>query len=175
MFSIHSIVIGGQPVSMEVSNTDTLEDNSYAWRSQLPIHWRTTSKNGGSQYWYRMAGNFRGRKLLWIGEKNMTFAEKTYADCSLLPHQRMPSPQISRRKLSWIATHSQKFSHNCEICESFLPQTFPAIQYIGGQLLSIEVPNTDTLMSWYEWHECPECSIVQWLFEGPDKEWLRMT
>ena len=33
--------------------------------------------------WYRIVGNFRGRKLAQIGE-NTIFAEKTFADCSLL-------------------------------------------------------------------------------------------
>jgi len=48
---------------------------------------------------YRIVGNFEGenfRKLV----KNTIFAEKTFADCSLLLHQRTPRSQISRRKLS---------------------------------------------------------------------------
>ena len=75
--------------------------------------------------------------------KNTTFAKKTYADCSLLLHQHMPPPKFRGENF-----HEQP--HNCEICESFLSQTFPAIQHIGGQLPSMDVPNTDTLMSWYE-------------------------
>ena len=61
---------------------------------------------------YRIVGNFRGRKHLQSGE-NMIFAEKTFADCSLLLGQRMPCPQISWRKLSRIAIkpwNSWKFS-----------------------------------------------------------------
>ena len=45
--------------------------------------------------------------------KNTIFAEKTFTDCSLLPCQRMPRPQISQRNLSRIATkprNSCKFS-----------------------------------------------------------------
>ena len=33
-----------------------------------------------------------------------TFVEKTFVDCSLVPRQRTPCPQISWRKLSRIAT-----------------------------------------------------------------------
>jgi len=40
-----------------------------------------------------MVGNFRGRKLLQIGE-NTIFAEKTFTDCLLVSHQRSPDPQI---------------------------------------------------------------------------------
>ena len=35
--------------------------------------------------------------------KNTIFADKTFADCSLLQRQRTPRPQISRRKLSKFA------------------------------------------------------------------------
>ena len=48
---------------------------------------------------YRIAENFRRRKLSRIGE-NTIFAEKTFADCSLLLCQRMPRPKILQRKLS---------------------------------------------------------------------------
>ena len=44
----------------------------------------------------------------------MILAEKTFADCSLLPCQRMPCFQISRRKLLQIATkprNSRNFLH----------------------------------------------------------------
>ena len=56
------------------------------------------------QLLYRIAGNFRGRKLSRIGEKY---------DCSLLLCQRTPHPPILWRKLSQITTkprNSQKFS-----------------------------------------------------------------
>ena len=46
-------------------------------------------------------------------DENMIFAEKTFADCLLLPCQRMPRPQILQRKLLQIATkpqNSRKFS-----------------------------------------------------------------
>ena len=45
--------------------------------------------------------------------ENMIFVEKTFAECSLVPCQRMPHLQISRRKLLLIATkswNSRKFS-----------------------------------------------------------------
>ena len=40
--------------------------------------------------------------------KNTTFMGKTFGDWLLLSHQRMLHPQISRRKLSFIATKLQK-------------------------------------------------------------------
>ena len=52
---------------------------------------------------YRIVGNFRG-KIFYELVKNTIFVEKTFTDCSLLPCQRMPCPQISQRKLSRIAT-----------------------------------------------------------------------
>jgi len=58
------------------------------------------------------SGKFSREKLLQIGEK-YNFAEKIVADCSLVPHQRKPCPQILWRKLSQIATkprNSRKFS-----------------------------------------------------------------
>ena len=45
--------------------------------------------------WYRIAGNFRGRKLSRISE-NTIFAEKTLTDCSLLQRQRMPHPKFAK-------------------------------------------------------------------------------
>ena len=65
-----------------------------------------------------LAGNFQRRKFC----KLVTFVEQTFADCSLLPGQRMPRPQILRRKHLQIAT-------NCEICKGFLSRKFPAIRY----------------------------------------------
>ena len=46
---------------------------------------------------YHIARNFRGRKLLRIGEK-YDFTEKTFANCLLLPCQRIPHPLILWRK-----------------------------------------------------------------------------
>ena len=43
----------------------------------------------------------------------MIFGEKTFADCSLVPRQRMPHPQISQRKLSQTVPkprNSRRFS-----------------------------------------------------------------
>ena len=71
--------------------------------------WSSCRQLGG----YRIAVNFRGRKLSQIGEKYMIFAEKTFTNCSLLPRQRTPRPQISRRKLLQLATklrNSRTFS-----------------------------------------------------------------
>ena len=59
-----------------------------------------------------MAGNFRGRKLPQIGEK-YDFRRENFRR---LLCQRMPRPQILRRKLSRIATKLR------QICNSFLPQ-----------------------------------------------------
>ena len=67
---------------------------------------------------YRIAGNFLGKKLSWICEKYDIHWEKTFTDCSLLPHQRMAHPKIFWRKLSRIATKLW----------SFLPWKFPAIR-----------------------------------------------
>ena len=95
--------------------------------SNVPIHWRSTSKHGGLQYGYiaeqPVSMEVPNTDTVWRetfeGEnfcelvKNTTFAEKTYADCSLLPHQHMPSPQISQWKLSRIAAqlrNLRKFS-----------------------------------------------------------------
>ena len=55
---------------------------------------------------------------------NTIFGEKTFADCSLVPCQRMPRPQILQRKLLRIATNlrnSWKFypsKVSCYICGS---------------------------------------------------------
>ena len=59
------------------------------------------------------------RKLV----KNMIFAEKTFADFSLVPRQRMPHSQILWRELLQIATKLQNL-------QSFLPHKFPAIRYV---------------------------------------------
>ena len=39
-----------------------------------------------------------------VNVKNTTFEERTFVDCSFLPHQIMSHLQILRRKLSRIAT-----------------------------------------------------------------------
>ena len=70
---------------------------------------------------YHIAGNFRGRKLLWIVEK-YDFRGENFADCSLLLRQRAPRSQISGRKLSQIATQPQN-------SWKFSPSKFPAIWY----------------------------------------------
>ena len=64
-----------------------------------------------THHYYHIARNFRGRKLSRIAD----FTEKTFVDSSLVPRQRMPHLQISRRKLSRIATNPQnlrKFSYS---------------------------------------------------------------
>ena len=49
---------------------------------------------------YRIVGNFRGRKLSRIGE-NTIFAEKTFADCSLLQRQKMPRPNFAEKTFAY--------------------------------------------------------------------------
>ena len=80
-----------------------------------------------------MAGNFRGRKLLQIGEK-YDFRRENFRR---LPCQRMPRPQISRTKLLQIATKLRqirkkfspsKVSRNTVCKEMILCATFT---YIG--------------------------------------------
>ena len=44
-------------------------------------------------------GTFKGENFHEL-VKDTNFANKTFADCLLLPCQRMPYPQISRIKLS---------------------------------------------------------------------------
>ena len=61
---------------------------------------------------YRTARSFRGKNFHEL-VKNTIFMEKTFANCFLLMCQRMPWPQISWRKLSWIDTkprNLRKFS-----------------------------------------------------------------
>ena len=57
----------------------------------------TTSPHKPTTGIYHIAGNFRGRKLSRIGE-NTIFAEKTFADCSLLQRQRTPPPKFRGEK-----------------------------------------------------------------------------
>ena len=61
---------------------------------------------------YRIAGNFRGRKLSRIGEK-YDFHGENFRGLLTFAAPKDATPQISRRKLSRIATklrNSQKFS-----------------------------------------------------------------
>ena len=64
---------------------------------------------------YRIARNFRGRKLMRIGWKKI-FMEKTFTDCLLVPPKDATSPNFvnSHKKLN-----------------SFLPWKFPAIRYLS--------------------------------------------
>ena len=53
--------------------------------------------------------------------KNTIFTEKTFMNCSILPHQRMPYLQISRRKLLRIAITVKVVTLTLVFCfESFL-------------------------------------------------------
>ena len=66
---------------------------------------------------YHIVGNFRGRKLSRIGE-NTIFAEKTFAGCSLLQHQRCHAPNFVEKTFAnsyKIAKFTKIFS-----LESFL-------------------------------------------------------
>ena len=61
---------------------------------------------------YRIAGNFRGRKLSQIGEK-YDFHGENFRGLLAFAALKVPHPQILRRKLSRIATklrNSRKFS-----------------------------------------------------------------
>ena len=58
---------------------------------------------------YRMVGNFWGRKLSRIGE-NTIFADKTFADCSLLPRQRMPRTKFFGKKTFAYSHKTAKFA-----------------------------------------------------------------
>ena len=63
----------------------------------------------------------------------MTFTEKTFVDCSLLPHQRMPHPKFHRENF-------RVQSQNCEICESFLPQKFSAVWQLHYSVVGKFIP-----------------------------------
>ena len=66
---------------------------------------------------YRIVGNFRGRKLSRIGE-NTIFAEKTFADCSLLQCQRTPHPNFAEKTFT--------FSHEtAKFVNVFSLESFP--------------------------------------------------
>ena len=87
---------------------------------------------------YRIAGNFR--ELV----KNTVFTEKTFVDCSLLPHQRMSHPQILWRKLSRIATklrNLQKFS-------SLKVSNYTYIKYIHVRWTCATMVAVVTLTGW---------------------------
>ena len=55
---------------------------------------------------------------------------KTFAGCSLLPHQRTPRPKFRGENF-------RVQPQNREICESFLPQKFSAIWYFHTLILSL--------------------------------------
>ena len=93
------------------------------------LHWQLKGGEGNCLVIFILYTRKLSReKLPRIGEK-YDFAEKTFADCSLLLRQRTPYPQILQRKLSWITT-------KLWIRKSFLPQTFPAIQYLIYQMFN---------------------------------------
>ena len=79
---------------------------------------QTSVRRPGVSVYYRILGNFWGRKLSWIGE-NTIFTVKTLADHSFLLCQKTPCPQILQRKLSQITTkpcNSRKFSPSKVSC-----------------------------------------------------------
>ena len=78
---------------------------------------------------YRIAGNFH--ELV----KNTIF---TFVDCSLVPCQRTPHPQILRKKVSQIATKLRN------LLNFFLSRKFPAIWYWSRSILIF-----------LEWHTTP--------------------
>ena len=83
--------------------------------------WVVTCKKELKWFNYRIAGNFQGRKLLWIGEK-YNFRRENFRGLLTFAAPKDATLQISRRKLSCIA-------QNHEIRESFLPWKFSAIWY----------------------------------------------
>ena len=66
---------------------------------------------------YCIVGNFEGEKFREL-MKSMTFAEKTFADCWLLPCQRTPHPKFYGENV-----HEQP--QDCKIRKRFLPRNFP--------------------------------------------------
>ena len=67
-----------------------------------------------------MAGNFQGRKLLWIGKK-ITFRGENF--CGMLNQSYMACPKFRGENVhGWLSNH--------EIHKRFLPQKFSAIWYI---------------------------------------------
>ena len=93
---------------------------------------QTSVRRPGVSVYYRIAGNFWGRKLLWIGE-NTIFTVKTLADHSFLLCQKTPCPQILQRKLSQITTkpcNLRKFSPSNVSC--YTVYNLPIYIYILG-------------------------------------------
>ena len=96
---------------------------------------------------YRIAGNFRGRKLSRIGEK---YAFRGENFCGLLAFAvpKDATPQILQRKLSRIA-------QNREICKSFLPRKFSAIWYVTcGKTNSLTQPLFLDVLIMYSYTPC---------------------
>ena len=112
------------------------------------------------RFGYHIAGNFRVKKLLQIGE-NTIFAEKTFVDCSLLSCRRTTTPQISRRKLSRIATklrNLRKFSPSkvfrykvTEVQRSDFPLQFMTYK-------PLQLTSTKTVTN--RWPPRPDCHSV---------------
>ena len=73
---------------------------------------------------YRIAGNFRGRKLSRIGEK-YDFHGENFRGLLAFAAPKDATPQISRRKLLRIATKPQNL-------RSFLLRKCSAIRYLPG-------------------------------------------
>ena len=70
---------------------------------------------------YCIAGNIRGGNCCELVE-NTIFVAKTFANCSLLPCQRVPRPKFCRENFC-------KKAQNHEIHKRFLPRKFPTVQY----------------------------------------------
>ena len=84
---------------------------------------------------YRIVGNFRGRKLSKISR--------------FCGYTRMFSPQNLGRGILWHSKSEQSAkvfsqkSYSLQICESFLPQKFPTIQYCSMFQSSDHSPVTE--------------------------------
>ena len=108
-----------------------------------------------------IAGNFRGRKLSCIGKK--------YDFCGENFHGLLPSAAPT-----YYGENFCEQSHNSKICESFLLQKFPAVQYFTGKAL-VMIKQYNAPVERMP-HSRPQCStftkctcfmLVQWMETGP--------
>ena len=95
--SCHTSDVSSCNEMLELGDATQLESKGCHFKNQYDYGLVSSVSVAGPDIWswYRIAGNFRGRKLLRIG-KNTIFTEKTFTDCSLLQCQRMPRPKCRR-------------------------------------------------------------------------------
>ena len=123
---------------------------------------------------YRIAGNFRGRKLSRIGE-NTIFAKKNFVDCLLLSCRRTPRTKFCG-KLSRIATKlrnlrmffpSRVFRYMVtEVWRSDFPLQFMAYK-------PLQLTSTKTVTN--RWAPRPDCHtvVVTWRNTATWRERIR--